>query len=896
MNIETSFENPSLTETYINTCPSGLAISEDGKIIKVNQLLCDLLQVSPNEILGKSIEKYVSQEDRKKLEPLEALSNKENESIAASFVDSKKNKVDCDVKGQTLQIEDKTYCFYYLDRRKSNQITSETLNALLTRMADVKAETIFESTVSILSDVLDFHYVFIGIYDKESNEITIRAMGIDGEMQSPFSYNVSNTPCGEVINNGCCLSGTSTQEKYPEDFYLVDWRVESYVGVSLKNSERETIGHLAVMDTKPIENTELVSSMLSIFAHRLGLEMELEQREKDAQSSQDRYRNVFNNSFEAKIIYDKSQEKIIDVNEAAVELFQYKRNQFKKVELSDLKPSYLEDAMLNNARSLEEGKKVIVQSVGKKADGSYFETDVAYTVFDEEENLIIISYRDVSETKKAIDKLKVSESRFRSLFDFSFDAIFLYNIEKNIYENCNERAAELFGFTKKELIGKTPEDLVSEIQKNFIKRDDALKTQKKVLKQNKKLHFEFNFKKADGTIFEAEVSLLPTKEKSRNYCIVVINDISQNKRYERVLKDRQKFLKTIIDLNPNLVYAKDRDLRFTLANQATGDFLGVPPEQLIGKRWEDFCKVASERNRIQKTDLQIIDSKEPLQVSAETLTCAKKEKHYMQTSKLPILNSAGEVEVILSVSTDITPHITTENKLKESNNSLKKVNNELDHFVYRASHDLRAPLASILGLTNLVRFEKSVKGMLKYNDFVEAQVKKLDGFIKEIIDYSKVSRTEVQVENIDFEKLLNEIFESLKYLEQCKQIKREFSLKKDADFYSDNRTLNIIFKNLISNSIKYSDSKKPNSFINFSVEINEESASIILEDNGIGIEEEQVPKIFNMFHRATESSDGSGLGLFIVKQSLEKLGGDILVESEHKKQTKFVVTIPNSIK
>ena len=238
-----------------------------------------------------------------------------------------------------------------------------------------------------------------------------------------------------------------------------------------------------------------------------------------------------------------------------------------------------------------------------------------------------------------------------------------------------------------------------------------------------------------------------------------------------------------------------------------------------------------------------------------------------------------------------------ESSLLEQNNQLTKINKELDRFVYSASHDLRAPLKSILGLVRLAKGdckEGKIDLLEECLVMIEQSVFKLDTTIKEIINYSRNTRTEIYKEKIDLKILLEEVFENLQYIEGTQNIEKEINIDENIPLISDPDRLKIIFNNIISNAIKYHDQEKKRSFISVKIKVTKTKARIEIKDNGIGIESEYISNIFNMFYRGTEKSEGSGLGLYIVKETLEKLCGTIQVTSEVNKGTLFTLEIPNN--
>jgi len=232
-----------------------------------------------------------------------------------------------------------------------------------------------------------------------------------------------------------------------------------------------------------------------------------------------------------------------------------------------------------------------------------------------------------------------------------------------------------------------------------------------------------------------------------------------------------------------------------------------------------------------------------------------------------------------------------EDKLKITNQQLRKANVELDNFVYKVSHDLRAPIASVLGLVNLAKRENKFDTLKQYFDMVGKSAVQQDLFIKDILDISRNSRLMVDKKKIDWQKLIDDTFDQLKYSVKDKSIDRKVSISGSSSFYSDQRRIKVIFNNLISNAIRYSNGKDPR--IEIDVIINKTKADIVIADNGVGIDKKHQKKVFEMFYRATDINAGSGLGLYIVKESVDKLNGDIDMISDLGKGTKFLISLPN---
>jgi len=234
-------------------------------------------------------------------------------------------------------------------------------------------------------------------------------------------------------------------------------------------------------------------------------------------------------------------------------------------------------------------------------------------------------------------------------------------------------------------------------------------------------------------------------------------------------------------------------------------------------------------------------------------------------------------------------------ELKQKNNELELANNELDHFVYSASHDLKAPLSSILGLINLAKYEVKDEHVMDYFIRIENRIERLTNFIKEVIEISRNARTEIKVESIEIEDFVDDIIENNNYIEGMEKIDFIKDIKAGSIVFSDKARLEVILNNLISNAIKYSDPKKSKSTVKIKVSHENKYFKIEIIDNGIGIPNNQLEKVFDMFYRGEDSKEGSGLGLYIVKNMLTKLDGEFEIKSQIDKGTTITLKLPNML-
>ncbi|MDJ1503197.1 CHASE3 domain-containing protein [Xanthocytophaga agilis] len=308
-----------------------------------------------------------------------------------------------------------------------------------------------------------------------------------------------------------------------------------------------------------------------------------------------------------------------------------------------------------------------------------------------------------------------------------------------------------------------------------------------------------------------------------------------------------------------------------------------------------------------KTDTEIFPVKEAEQLTAikqhvletgegtaqEINLSFGRKKVYLLLTIEPTFDKNQKIKGITCAGYDITDQKKTEDVLRHTLKELKKRNHELDNYVYKVSHDLRAPLVSILGLINLTKMDDNPDTLRNYLSLIENRVSKLDDFIKSVLNHSRTLNSEIIIKPIDFEKIIHDCADELRYLPNLERLHIEVNVDKEVEFHSDELRIGIILKNFISNAAKYLNPHVDSNFLRFQIIVTEQQAKIIIEDNGMGIEEQYIARIFDMFFRATPKSDGSGLGLYIVKQTIERLEGSVSVESEIGKGTTFRLLMPN---
>lgn len=364
---------------------------------------------------------------------------------------------------------------------------------------------------------------------------------------------------------------------------------------------------------------------------------------------------------------------------------------------------------------------------------------------------------------------------------------------------------------------------------------------------------------------------------------------SHNTNSKMDAKGAENTFKNIFDNSSDLIYIHDEKGVFIDVNKAVIEKYGFSKDEIVGNTavifsapdMNDFAEVA---NKVES----VWNGGPPQTMEWWSM---KKDKTIFLKELILRKGVYFGKDVIIATGRDITERKETETKLIEKNEELKKLNAALDAFVYSASHDLKAPLSSVKGLIHLLQTDKDVNPR-EYLKKMEASVDKLIAFVNDLVEYSRNARTTLKSEEIDFKQIVQDILNDFEFLPDYNGVKIEKNIDDIEGFYCDTYRVGVILNNLISNALRYSDADKVDPYINIAIQAQNDEVLIKVADNGIGINPSHGNQIFDMFYRATDVKTGSGLGLFIVKETVTKLGGTVQFSSKEGEGTTFTVRLP----
>ncbi len=503
---------------------------------------------------------------------------------------------------------------------------------------------------------------------------------------------------------------------------------------------------------------------------------------------------------------------------------------------------------------------------------------------------VTVLCRDVTRQKRTEETLKIARDFYLTL---------LADFPSMIWKTNTTKRAEYFNKTWLEFTGR---DIAKEINTDWVEKIHLKDTSRflsvlmNAYKKKEAFQIEHRLMHHSGEyrwVINAGRPFYNLNGQFEGF-IGSCYDISGRRKAEEMMHLQKSAMESALE---GILIIEDNGLDYPViyANKELGRLTNSSIEDVVGESFLDVLGCPLEGS-IQNDLIKALKKKK--RFKGEFLCTKVKQDENPQWYLLymsPVKDEIDNVNHFIAVLGDITEAKQVEKTLREKNYQLRKTNEELDSFVYSTSHELRSPLMSVLGLLNLLETEIDLEDRTTYLSMIRESISRLDKIIHDIIDYSRNSRLEVVNEKIDFNAMIEKIIIDHKYNENFGKVRFSLDVKDNGPFLSDRKRIQIILNNFISNSIWFHNFNQDDPFVEITVKTSSVNAIISVKDNGIGIHEKHMPKLYDMFYRGTEKSKGSGIGLYIVKEIVDKLNGSIQVQSSPESGTTFTVDLPNFI-
>jgi len=527
-----------------------------------------------------------------------------------------------------------------------------------------------------------------------------------------------------------------------------------------------------------------------------------------------------------------------------------------------------------------------------RKDGTVFTCYASVTPFEHSKfgKVIVAIHTDISERKQAELTIIQSEKKYRYIVENVGEGIGFVNAAEE-FVVANPAAERIFGVGKGELLGKNLKGFLSEDQ--YL----AILNQTKTRKKGQESTYEFELTRQDGTKRSVFIIAVPQFDDNNEFVGThgIFRDITEQKKAELALMESNfKFLSLANNISGYIAYVNADTMQYEFVNDLYEKSFGIPGEKIIGSHVKD---VIGETN-YQFALKYIKEVKSGKSVSYENTFDFTSGKRWIQTNYAPVIDSNGHITSIAVLSFDITESKQIHQELKENERKLYQLNADKDRFISILGHDLKNPFNNILGFSELLTADinslnsdeiKEIAGNINKS----AQITNL--LLEEILMWARTQQGKIPFnpQKLSFSSICRNVLEILNPSAYAKNITIDDSSVGHSDVFADADMLKTIVLNLVSNAIKFTNNGGK---ITINSEQNAESATISVSDNGIGIPPNNLARMFNISEvittKGTANETGSGLGLLLCKEFVEKHGGKIWVESEVGKGSDFKFTLP----
>ena len=596
-------------------------------------------------------------------------------------------------------------------------------------------------------------------------------------------------------------------------------------------------------------------------------------------------KTIFNKASDALILFDQQTGEILDLNETALNLYGYTREEMMAMSSFDVS-----SIPHNNHQVIREGKIKVSDKIHKKKDGTQFPVDIKIAYHNYEgKKLCLLAVRDFSEQKALEEKIRIDEAHYKELFENNPEAMLFYEIDTLKFIAVNDAAVKQYGYSKEEFSKMTVADIRP-------KEDIPLFLDHLMEYKNVDLRSSlWKHKRKDGSIIFVEITSHSINYNGKKARFVLANDITEKKvAYQRIQQ-----LSLAVQQSPVTIVITDTEGNIEYINQKGIDLTGYAKEEIIGKNPRVFS--AGEKT---KEEYKILwdTIKSGSEWRGQFHNKKKNGELYWEYATIsPIKNDEGEIINFLAIKEDITERKKYQKELIAAKEKAEEMNRIKSVFFSNMSHELRTPLSGILGFSELLLEDIHDQEQKKMIEAISMNGQRLLNTLNEILHISKL---ESENPVMKFEDICVPVFieETIKEFEgnlltKGLFIKLNYS-HKELYVNLDKEIFRTVLSNLITNAIKFTSTGGITISCKKMIGDEENILAVEILDTGIGISDENQKIIFDEFRQASEGFnryfEGVGLGLTVAKKYTELLGGKIYLESNLGRGSKFILEFPIS--
>lgn len=521
---------------------------------------------------------------------------------------------------------------------------------------------------------------------------------------------------------------------------------------------------------------------------------------------------------------------------------------------------------------------------------------------------ILAMHTDIGRMKEVEEALRRSEEKFSEAFRGSTSAMTITRLADGYFIDVNDQALALTGFTREEVLGST--SLLRHIWKDPGDRTRWVKD----FEREGRLDFrEYQFLKKNGEEWTALISAQVTMLRGEKVLITSLLDVTERKRYEEYIRQRQEQFANIIGSAMDAVITIGEDQRIILFNAAAEKMFGISSKEAMGEHIERF--IPPRFRAVHGNNIRQFGATHATRRTMTTLGTISGTR--ATGEEFPIEASISQTEVegrklFTVILRDITERVNAEQELRaneerlrqmnveleervrERTNELTAANKELEGFTYSVSHDLKAPLRAISGYAKILSEDARLRlneEDQRYLRLIVENARHLSTLVEELLTFSRLNRQPVAKRRANVKEIVERAVAAQQETTPGRSI--EITIGTLPDAFADPTFLRQVVENLISNAFKYTRKQKRARIEVGSMEQKDERVYYV-KDNGVGFNMEYYDKLFGVFQRLHDGTEyeGTGVGLAFCKRIIERHGGRIWGEGEQDKGATFYFSLP----
>jgi PAS domain S-box-containing protein len=612
--------------------------------------------------------------------------------------------------------------------------------------------------------------------------------------------------------------------------------------------------------------------------------------EKALIESEEKFRNLFENSRDAVFIADIEDGRIIDANDAACKMMGMSKGELIGLHQSQLHPDGEEERYREIFREhVEKGKAITQDLYVRHKSGKLIPVDISASVIQLKDRKVIQGiFRDITERKRAEEALQERERFLSSIFASIQDGISILDKDMKIIR-VNPTLERWYSHAMP-LVGK-------KCYQAYHERSDPCEVcpSRRTLETGEAAYEVVPKRGPGGEIVGwldlYSFPLVDTATGQLKGVIEYVRDITERKKLEHEIRETRDHLESILNAAPDMIHVISPDMRIISRNTASKKIF---PHIREG----DYCyKALHKRDRAcAHCGVTKVFEDGKRHEHESTITLPDGKEIVVHSPSAPLFDGKGRIIAAVEILRDITERKKAEEQLKEAYEKLKELDEMRDDFLGAVTHELRTPLTSIIGALDLLLDADIPEEQRDLLSIAEKESERLDSLISELLSIAKTEGkiSELNLERLSLREVINDAVKEMKIHAKKRQVSIRRQIQKDLPpVIADREQLKRVLTNLLGNAVKFN---KKGGRINIRAKYKDDHTEISVEDTGMGIPEEDLSRVFSKFYRVTTGEaqryPGYGLGLSIVKSIVERHGGKIWVESTLGKGSRFTFTLP----